>query len=190
MQNVKMMREYTSHPRTKERRRQSNRGAILIGLGALVILIPLMVISATVILFQVRKMNLPGVVVYDKEVGLMSREETLKLINAYWNENRQIQLVSSQNPEDGYWLTPGELGYWVDPEATAKAAYDLGRDADPFKDVMTAAKGEVQVIMPVLYFNESRLCQPSRKTSASHLRKQGSPSRIPPGSPCLESPAA
>jgi LysM repeat protein len=154
MQNVKMMREYTSHPRTKERRRQSNRGAILIGLGALVILIPLMVISATVILFQVRKMNLPGVVVYDKEVGLMSREETLKLINAYWNENRQIQLVSSQNPEDGYWLTPGELGYWVDPEATAKAAYDLGRDADPFKDVMTAAKGEVQVIMPVLYFNE------------------------------------
>lgn len=155
MQNVKMMREYTSHPRTKKRRRQSNRGAILIGLGALVILIPLMVISVTVILFQVRQMNLPGVVVYDKEVGLMSREETLKLIDSYWNENRQIQLVSSQNPEDAYWLTLGELGYWVDPEATAEAAYDLGRDADPFKDVMTAAKGEVQVIMPVLYFNEN-----------------------------------
>jgi LysM repeat protein len=100
-------------------------------------------------------MNLPGVIIYDKEVGLMSREETLKFIDSYWNKNRQIQFISSQNPEDSYWLTPQELGFWVDPEATAKAAYDLGRDADPFVDILSAANGEAQIIMPVLYFNEN-----------------------------------
>jgi LysM repeat protein len=155
MQNVRIMSTHPSQPRTEKRQPQPNRATILVGLGALFIVLPLILLSTTVVLFQVCQMNLPGVIVYDKEVGLMSREETLQLIDSYWNENRQIQLVSSQNPEDAYWLTPAELGYWVDPEATARTAFDLGRDADPFSDIISAASGEAQVVMPVLYFNEN-----------------------------------
>jgi LysM repeat protein len=149
------MQKTTSQPQYAVQHHKPNRAAILTGLGALVILIPLTLIGAAIILFQVFQINLPGVVIYDKEVGLMTHEDTLTFIDSYWNKNHQIQVVSSQNPEDSYWLTPGELGYWVDPEATAKAAHDLGRDADPFTDVLSAASGEKQVIMPVLYFNES-----------------------------------
>ncbi len=154
MQITRSMRTHTNRQKYQKTSQRPSRGTLLAGLGALLILLPMIIISVTIILFQVCQMNLPGVIVYDKDVGLMSREDTLKAIHAYWNEDRQIQLVSTQDPQDSYWLTPAQLGYWVDPQATAKAAYDLGRDADPFADILSAASGETQVIMPVLYFNE------------------------------------
>jgi len=159
MQNVKTMKKLTPQPKSLKHpsrlpRTKADRGTILAILGAMVIILPLLLISATIILFQIRQMNLPGVIVYDQAVGMISREDTVALIDAYWNQNRQIQLTSSQNPEEFFLLTPGELGYWVDSQATADAAYHFGRDADPFPDILSAANGNTQVIMPVLYFNE------------------------------------
>ena len=138
----------------RRKRRHVNKAALLVSLIALVIIIPLICISLTIILFQVFELNLPGVTVYDKDVGLMSRDETVAWINSCWNEDRLIQLISSEDPEESYWLHPSELGLWVDSEATAEAAFKIGRGADPFTELITAVSGEKQIIYPVLYFND------------------------------------
>jgi len=160
MQNVRTMPKYAPQPealnsRSSLSRHKADRATILAVLGAIIIILPLLLISGTIIYFQTRQMNMPGVIVYDQAVGMMSRDDTAALIDAYWNQNRQIQLTSSQNPEEFFLLTPDELGYWVDSEATADVAYHFGRDADPFSDILSAANGNTQVIMPILYFNEN-----------------------------------
>ena len=143
-----------THIKGQPKSRKSKIAALLVGLGALIVILPLICISVTIILFQVLELNLPGVTIYDKDVGLMSRDETTAWIDTYWNQDRLIQLVSSENPEDPYWFKPGELGLWVDPEQTAEAAYSIGRGAEPFNDLIAAASGEKQIVFPVLYFND------------------------------------
>ena len=136
-------------------RRRKNRSALWVGLAALVVIIPLTCICMAIILFQVLEWNLPGVTVYDKDVNLMSYEETITWVDSYWNQDRLIQLVSSENPEDSYWLKPADLGIWVNPEETADDAFSIGRSADPFGELLTAASGEKQTIYPTLYFNDT-----------------------------------
>lgn len=151
------MQRSSSGPRltqTPSRRRNLNRSALLAGLIALVIILPLTCLSLTIISFQVFELNLPGVTIYDKNVGLMSREETEAWIDSYWNQERLIQLVPAMTSAESYGLKPSELGLWVDPEATAEAAFTIGRGADPFEEITAAASGESQIVYPVLYYND------------------------------------
>jgi hypothetical protein len=133
-----------------------DRKALWIGLGALVIILPLLVISGTLIFFQVRQLNLPNVFVYDRGVGLISQDETTALIDQIWNQNRTIQLVAKEDPDIQYRLTPKDLGLWVDPLDTANAAYSVGRSSQPFPDLQAAVNGQSRIIMPVLYYDESQ----------------------------------
>jgi len=77
------------------------------------------------------------------------------LIDEIWNHDRQMTLISSENPNTTIQLSSKDLGYWVDPAATANTAYDIGRAADPLHEVQGALKGEKHVILPILYFDES-----------------------------------
>ena len=134
--------------------RPKHTAAIGVALSALILLIPLILVCLTVVLFEVNQWNLPGVAVYDHSVAWMDPGETETLVDKSWNEARQIHLSTSNSPDSGFWLTPAELGYWVDPEATAQNAAAVGRSTEPFKDVQSALQGEEQVILPVLYFDE------------------------------------
>lgn len=134
---------------------KSVRSALWLSLAALVILLPLMLASSLIIVFQVLEWNLPNVQVYDLPVGKLTPEETQSLIDQTWNLGRKIHLVSPENSEADLWLTPQELGYWVDPAATAQSAYQVGRSAEPFKDVLAALRGEERTLLPTLYFNET-----------------------------------
>jgi len=138
---------------TPGRRRQT--AAIGVALGALLVLIPLILVSLTVVLFEVNHWNLPGVTVYDRSVAWLNPEETEVLVDRSWNEARQIRLAESWESESGFWLAPAELGYWIDPEATAQKAAAVGRSSKPFTDVQFALRGETQAILPVLYFDEA-----------------------------------
>lgn len=135
------------HPRKK-------RIALWIGLFSFVIIVPLAVLCLAVILFQINELNLPNVRIYDKDVGLMSRDQTETFVNTTWNQNPQIQLLSVQNQQRTFALKPADLGIWVDPAATALAANQFGRASDPFSEIRKAIQGQVQVVLPILYFNE------------------------------------
>jgi LysM repeat protein len=132
-----------------------DRKALWVGLGALVIILPLMLLSGTLIFFQVRQLNLPNVFIYDRSVGMLSQDETITLVDQIWNQNRTIQLVAGEDPGIQYRLTPKDLGLWVDPLETAIAAYSVGRTREPFADLGAAINGQSRIIMPVLYYDES-----------------------------------
>lgn len=137
-------------------RRRFDRSAFAVSLAALVIIIPLVLFSMALIFFQVRQLNLPNVYIFDRHVGLINQSDTAVLIDEIWNQNRAIDLMASEDIGIHFQLAPQELGLWVDPQASAKSAYAIGRSSEPFKDLISSLSGQSQVIMPVLYFNEQQ----------------------------------
>ena len=150
-----------SSPQTA--RKKNHRAALWVGLGAVAIILPLVLVSITLILFQINEWNLPNAFVFDQPVGRMTPIETANLINRDWNLERQMHVVPSDDPESAAWLSPADLGYWVDPVATAIEAYTLGRGAHPLQDVLAALKGEQRMVLPVLYFDEAAARQTLQK---------------------------
>ena len=131
-----------------------SRAALWVTLAALVIIIPLVVLSLTVILFQVFQWNLPGVAVFNQDVGMMTYDDTVEWVDAYWNNSRLITLHHPEQPDFTFILSPQDLGYWVDPNATADAAFDVGRDATPWAEIRAALTGQPQLVSPVMYFDD------------------------------------
>ena len=143
--------EYTSGTPVRSER---SRAALWVTLGALVIIIPLLIVSLTVILFQVFQWNLPGVAIFDQDVGMMTYDETVAWVDTYWNQSRLITLHHPDQPDYAFILSPQDLGYWVDPTATADAAYAVGRDSTPWAEIRAALTGQPQLISPVMYFDD------------------------------------
>ena len=139
------------------RRRSSRRPGpeAWVALGALIILIPLILAGGAIVTFQVFQLNLPGVTIFDQPIGMMSYEDTVARIDSTWNQARLITLQNPTDPDYNFVVTPADLGYWVDPVATADAAYAIGRDATPLEELSAALFGQTQIILPVMYFDES-----------------------------------
>lgn len=159
MQGITTMREYPSQSRstaemTRSKRAKSQRAALWVGFIAFVFILPLVIFSLATILFQVKQWNLPGVFIYDRAVGWLNPEETATLVDRDWNLNRQILLVPTKDPENALWLSSRDLGYWVDPTATAKKATAFARGAEPLSDILSAIKGQTRTILPVVLFDE------------------------------------
>lgn len=151
-------------PATRPRR--NPRPALWVALGALIVLIPLLLASGAIISFQVMQWNLPGVTLFDQPVGLMSYQETSDWIDSTWNQSRLITLQHPIDPEVAFVVSPAELGYWIDPAATADAAYAIGRDSTPLEEIAAAIFGEPQAVLPVIYFDEARARQTLEALSA------------------------
>jgi len=139
--------------------RKLDRAALRVGLSALVVILPLILFSATLILFQVRQLNLPNVFIFDHDVGLINREDTAVLIDEIWNQNRDIELTAPSDPKVQYQLKPHDLGLWIDPQATADIAFGVGRSSTPLEDLTFAFSEQSRTIMPVVYFDETQARQ-------------------------------
>ncbi len=133
--------------------RKHQRLTLWTGLGMLMILLPLIALAGTVTIFQVFQLNLPGVHIFDKNVGLMTLQQTEDWTDHIWNESRQITLSHPTDPNVFYFLSPKDLGFWVDPKATAQSAYQFGRGPDPIRDIGTLIKEDTITLLPVLYFD-------------------------------------
>lgn len=154
------MKQITTHQRkthtrqAKRRRRTVDTATLIASIGALFVLIPFGLLSLLIISFQVFQLNLPGVYILDQAVGLTSLDETTALVQETWNKDRLINLIDPNNPAMHFIVSPADLGLWVDPDATAQGAYNIGRDSAPFSGLISAASGYQQIILPVLYLNE------------------------------------
>jgi LysM repeat protein len=138
----------------RKQTKNSKWAAILVSLSALLIILPTVAISGVIIYFQANALNLPGVFVGDKNVGMMSRSATIEWTDQAWNRDRQIQVISPDDADVQYHLSPQDLGYWVDPVETANAAYQIGRSTTPFADIRAVFAGIAHVIFPVMYYDE------------------------------------
>lgn len=152
-QMISSTRERT--PSSRFHQKRILRADVLVALLSLVVIIPLILTSGIIIYFQTHQLNLPGVLVYDQDVSMMNLMETTTLINDYWNQSKQINLQMPGDPQVSYLLSPAELGLWVNPGETALTAYEFGRDVRPFQHVFAALQGEQQLVMPVLYYDET-----------------------------------
>ncbi|MDW7754928.1 MAG: L,D-transpeptidase family protein [Brevefilum sp.] len=161
MASLQSIEKYTTninreiHRAEKKHPKRFGSPSLWVSLGALLLLLPVLVCSAVIIYFQVQQLNLPWVFVYDQPVGMMSIQETSDWIDLTWNNNRRINLISNADPEISYWVSPAELGLWIDPQGTANAAFAVGRSKAPLKDIRASIQGEPEVIFPVLYFDET-----------------------------------
>jgi len=160
MENVNSRQKFSTHRQSKTspkryKRRKNPWAVLAVSVGAVLIILPLVMASSTLILFQVRELNLPGVVVHEKNVGMTSRAVTAEWIDHFWNRERPIQLSTTGETARTFLLSPAQLGLWVDPDATAEAAYHIGRSSESLHEIRAAVSGEAQVVMPVLYFDEA-----------------------------------
>ncbi len=140
--------------RVKRTRTTLDPATLLAGIGALFVLIPAGLLSIIIISFQIFQLNLPGISILDQAVGLTSLDETTALVDKNYNQFLQINLLDPNNPAMRFNLSPAELGLWVDPEATAQRAYNIGRGPAPFVDLITAASGHRQMVFPAVYLDE------------------------------------
>jgi LysM repeat protein len=86
---------------------------------------------------------------------MRSLAETATRLDKFWNQSKQIVLSIPGDPQESYSLTPKDLGLWVDAGKTALSAFQIGRAEYPFRDVMAALEGERQLVMPILYYDET-----------------------------------
>ena len=161
-----------SSSKTSPKTRREKRLSRIISLAAILIIIPLAFFSLMIILFQANELILPNVFILDKEVGMMKRKDATAWVDQFWNQDRKIQLVVSDHPEIVYSLKPSLLGLWVDPGATANAAYAVGRSSNPFEDVRTALQGNPQIVVPIIFFD--------RNTAQATLKSIAKELEIPP----------
>ncbi len=124
-----------------------------ISLAAVILTLPIVILGVTVALFQIFELNLPGVVIFDKNVGMMTRANTITWVDAAWNQNRQIQLINFENPDNTYSLSPQEVGFWIDPVATADAAFQIGRGPKPLTELANLLNDPSTMVLPVMYFD-------------------------------------
>ena len=77
MQGTTIMRDYPSQSRStadiaQSKPVRSRRAALWVGVIALILILPLAIFSLATVLFQVNQWNLPGVFIFDKDVGWLS----------------------------------------------------------------------------------------------------------------------
>ncbi len=163
------IRESTPQQITRHHNRHPGLNTLWAALASLAVLFPLVLFGGTLICFQVRQLNLPTVFVYDQNVGLISRDETATLIDESYNQNQHIVLNPPGESDSTYTLSLHALGLWVDPQATAQAAFAVGRESDPLTDLRFAFSGEDRMVMPVLYFDQNQARQ-TLESIASELK--------------------
>jgi LysM repeat protein len=78
------------------------------------------------LLYETRQLILPGVQLGSVDIGNLTRQQAETVLNQAWNVNNHLTV----NHAGQIWsLSPVEIGLFLDPSATAQAAYQAGRSS-------------------------------------------------------------
>lgn len=92
----------------------------------------------------------PGVHVGPTELGGLTLAQAAVKIDNEWNRDR-ILYISDQ--AQTWQARPLEFGLWVDPDATARAAYAYGRGLQHWSELTSLVFGKLPEIRPSVVFN-------------------------------------
>lgn len=116
-----------------------------------------------------------GVKVGDTEVGGLTVEQAAVRIDNEWNRNRVLLIGHGDQIFEG---NPLEFGLWVDPNATARKAYEYGRGSQRWSELTGMLKGTPPPeILPEVVF--------SPKVAAEQLAQWGELIEVEPGAPTI-----
>ncbi len=117
-------------------------------------------------LFQTAGPIAPNVLVGDLNVGGMDADAAADLINQHYNQNRALLAGDGSR----YWeVNSLEFGLWVDPAASARAAYDYGRGENHWAELFTSLTSAANPpsVAPAAVFNPQTAADRLAKLAAS-----------------------
>ncbi|MDR3574385.1 MAG: L,D-transpeptidase family protein [Anaerolineaceae bacterium] len=125
----------------------ANTAYALGGCALLAVLAPFLLFLAVYFYFQAFGLVYPGVKMAGTPLGGMNVKQAAQALDKAWN---QRQLVASDG-QKSWPATPLDFGLWLDPQATAKAAYQIGRGSDN-NEFISVLSGHAPVAKPVVQF--------------------------------------
>ncbi len=142
----------SSNPALARSRAAAKHRSWLQALAALVlagIILPAVLILGVLIIFEGSRLILPGVAVTGLDLGSLGQDQAIAELNQAWNVRPTLTLTNGQRT---WQAKPIDYGLYLDPGATARAAYGVGRDsyADELKQIFTRARRDLK---PVVVFN-------------------------------------
>jgi len=112
-------------------------------------ILPSILVLGVLIIFEGARLILPGVSVTGLDLGSLSPDQASAQLNRDWNENPVLTLTDGSQT---WQARPIDYGLYLDPGATARSAYGIGRDSyvDELKQIFTHARRDLK---PVIVFN-------------------------------------
>ncbi len=137
--------------RSRERSRPRPWLQAIIALALASVILPAVLALGLLIIFEGAGLILPGVTVVGADLGSLSPANAADELNMQWNVHRTLTLSDGSQT---WTAAPIDYGLWMDPKATARAAYAVGRGSyvDELKQIFTRKSREVR---PVIIFNSS-----------------------------------
>lgn len=122
----------------------------LIGIFAILILLPLATLALGAIYFNQTARILPGVHVGPVNLGNVSVAQAGTQIDAFWNQAPHFVVSDGKN---NWTVTPNQIGLWIDPGATAQQALAFGRDSGGLRELVLLLLKRNADIHPIVQFN-------------------------------------
>jgi len=127
----------------------TNSAVALGGCALLVVIAPFLLFLAAYFYFQVFDLVYPGVKVGSTSLGGLTVERAQQALDKDWN---QRQLIASDGHK--FWpAAPLDFGLWLDPQATAQAAYAIGRGAHGSGELFSILTLRAPPANPVVQFD-------------------------------------
>lgn len=122
-----------------------------IALALASVILPAALALGLLAIFEGAGLILPGVTVVGADLGSLSPTAAADELNLQWNVHRQLTLSDGSQT---WTAAPIDYGLWMDPNATARAAFAVGRGSylEELKQIFTRKGREVK---PVMVFNPS-----------------------------------
>jgi LysM repeat protein len=145
--------QQTARQPAARRRGRRATGLWLVGQVLVVILItgvilPALLLCGVGLIYETRQLILPGVSVLGTDLSGSTQEQAADKLNVTWNYNHPLTLSGSEHT---WQLAPIELGLFLDPAATAHAAYRLQRSGI-LAQLEQIVRGDPQPVLPVVVY--------------------------------------
>ena len=86
--------------------------------------LPAGLLAGVGLVYETQKLILPGVSTTNLDLSGLTQAQAMRILDEQWNVNHQMTLTAGGR---SWQVAPVELGLFLDPAATAQAAYQVGR---------------------------------------------------------------
>ena len=113
-------------------------------------ILPAGLLAGVGLVYETQKLILPGVSTTNLDLSGLTQAQAMRTLDKYRNVNHQMTLTAGGR---SWQIAPVELGLFLDPTATAQAAYLVGRGSLPLQ-LAQILRREPQIFVPVIGFRQ------------------------------------
>ncbi len=113
-------------------------------------ILPAELLAGVGLVYETQKLILPGVSTTNLDLSGLTQAQAMRALDEQWNVNHQMTLTAGGR---SWQVAPVELGLFLDPAATAQAAYQIGRRSLPVQ-LAQILRPEPQIFVPVIGFRQ------------------------------------